>query len=208
MRNKIYWILLGLLAIGVGLYPLLYLIMDEPEGILLSKSEALLSNVIWKTGFFLHIIPGGIALLVGWTQFSAKIRRDKVHLHRLLGKIYVSAALVSGLAGFSIAWFATGGIVAKIGFALLGFLWFATTLLAYFSILKGDTLRHEKMMIFSYALCFAAVTLRLWLPLLILSIGDFIPAYRIVAWLCWIPNLLFAIVYTGRIKPQRVVAAL
>jgi len=37
-----------------------------------------------------------------------------------------------------------------------------------------------------------AVTLRLWLPLLTIALGAFIPAYRIVAWLCWVPNMVFA----------------
>ncbi|GAB4428835.1 MAG: hypothetical protein OHK0039_47410 [Bacteroidia bacterium] len=45
----------------------------------------------------------------------------------------------------------------------------------------------------SYAACFAAVTLRLWLPILTALLGDFLPAYRIVAWLCWVPNLLVAL---------------
>lgn len=48
------------------------------------------------------------------------------------------------------------------------------------------------MMVYSYALCFSAVTFRLWLPLLIWLFSDFTPAYQLVAWLCWIPNLLVA----------------
>jgi len=47
-------------------------------------------------------------------------------------------------------------------------------------------------MIFSYAACFAAVTLRVWLPLLTIAMGEFNSAYRIVAWLCWVPNLIVA----------------
>ena len=44
-----------------------------------------------------------------------------------------------------------------------------------------------------FALIFAAVMLRIELPLLIIWFqGDFTPAYRIVAWLCWVPNLLWA----------------
>ena len=40
---------------------------------------------------------------------------------------------------------------------------------------------------------FGAVTLRLWLPLLIAAHGgEFTPAYRWVAWLSWVPNLLWA----------------
>ncbi len=48
------------------------------------------------------------------------------------------------------------------------------------------------MMIYSYAACFAAVTLRLWLPMLTALFHDFKTAYRIVAWLCWLPNLAVA----------------
>lgn len=47
-------------------------------------------------------------------------------------------------------------------------------------------------MIYSYAACFAAVTLRIWLPVLIVIIGHYGTAYLMVAWLSWIPNLLVA----------------
>lgn len=30
------------------------------------------------------------------------------------------------------------------------------------------------------------------MPLLIVAFGEFLPAYRVVAWLCWVPNLVFA----------------
>ena len=47
-------------------------------------------------------------------------------------------------------------------------------------------------MLRSYGLIFAAVTLRIWLPLLIIAHeGQFLPAYRWVAWVSWVPNLLF-----------------
>lgn len=47
-------------------------------------------------------------------------------------------------------------------------------------------------MIYSYAVCFSAVTLRIWLPLLIVVTGEFINAYQIVGWLSWVPNLIVA----------------
>jgi hypothetical protein len=43
-----------------------------------------------------------------------------------------------------------------------------------------------------HLLTFAAVTLRLWLPILISSGVDYIEAYQAVAWLSWVPNLLVA----------------
>jgi len=59
-------------------------------------------------------------------------------------------------------------------------------------------------MIYSYAACFAAVTLRIWLPLLTMIYGDFVKAYVIVAWLCWIPNIIVAGVITRRLPKQKI----
>jgi hypothetical protein len=47
----------------------------------------------------------------------------------------------------------------------------------------------------SYALTLAAVTLRIYLPLShALEIG-FEDAYRLVSWLCWVPNLVIVEVW-------------
>jgi hypothetical protein len=40
--------------------------------------------------------------------------------------------------------------------------------------------------------------LRVWMPLLILVFGEFLIAYKIVAWLCWVPNLVFAYFWVKR----------
>jgi hypothetical protein len=58
------------------------------------------------------------------------------------------------------------------------------------------------MMIYSYAACFAAVTLRLWLPLLVIGFGDFIKAYTVVAWLCWVPNILVAYLIVRKLRSE------
>ena len=42
------------------------------------------------------------------------------------------------------------------------------------------------------ALAFAAVTLRLYLPLAAVAGFSFAEAYPLVAWLCWLPNLVIA----------------
>ena len=180
------------LAIGVGLYPGLYFLVDRKFGLLSSKSEALLASPIWNLGFYTHIILGGLALLIGWVQFSAKFRRKYLAWHRRIGKVYVIAVLLSAVAGIGIGFFATGGLVAASGFIGLGVVWFYTTLMAYLHIKNGRVLQHERMMVYSYAACFAAVTLRIWLPFLTIHFGAFDPAYRVVAWLCWVPNMVVA----------------
>ncbi|MFD2287855.1 DUF2306 domain-containing protein [Pedobacter petrophilus] len=109
-----------------------------------------------------------------------------------MGKIYIISVLLSALTGFYIAFYATGGIAAALGFMSLSIIWFYTTLMGYLNIMKGKWIQHQKMMIYSYASCFAAVTLRLWLPILNIVVGNFETAYLIVAWWCRIPNLIIA----------------
>ncbi len=196
--NKIAWFVFGFFAIGVGLYPLSYVFAEGEMGLLLSKSKELLSNTIWNVGFYGHILFGGIALMVGWVQFSKRFRNSNLERHRAIGKLYVITALISGLCGGFIAFYATGGFIAKLGFFSLAVVWLFFTLSAYLAIRNGDIEKHRVFMIYSYAACFGAVTLRIWLPLLTLIIGSFIPAYRIVAWLAWVPNLVFAYFWVRR----------
>ena len=200
MLRRIPYFLLALTAICIGLYPLIYFTIDRHFGLLSSKSDALLNNVIWNVGFYAHIICGGLALLVGWYQFNEKWRHKNIQLHKRIGKFYAYNVFISGMASVYIGYFATGGIVASTGFISLGLIWLYTTFQAVRYAKGGNIDGHQRMMIFSYAACFAAVTLRIWLPLLTTAFeGDFIKAYRIVAWLCWVPNLIFAWFLQARI---------
>lgn len=201
ITNKIAWFVFAFFAVGVSLYPFLYgylAYVGVEEALRARKTVELLANVVWNTGFYTHISFGGLALLVGWVQFSKRFRNANLKRHRRIGKIYIVSVLISGLSGLYIAFYATGGIVAQLGFGSLAITWLYTTYMAYRSIKKGDIQKHEVFMIYSYAACFAAVTLRLWLPMLTLVFEGFIPAYRIVAWLCWVPNIIFAYILVKR----------
>lgn len=199
--NKIAWFLFGFLAVGVSLYPILYgylAYVGVEEALRSRKTAELLANVFWNIGFYTHISFGGLALLIGWIQFSKRFRNANLKRHRLIGKTYMIAVLISGVAGLYIAFYATGGIIAQLGFGCLAIVWLFTTSKGYQTIKKGNIQKHEVYMIYSYVACFAAVTLRIWLPMLTASFGDFIPAYRIVAWLCWVPNIIFAYFWVKR----------
>lgn len=206
MVGKALWALLVVLAILIGLYPGIYFLIDREFGLLASKSDELLADLFWNAGFYSHIVPGGIALLLGWMQFSPRLRATRPALHRQVGKVYVGAVLVSSLAGVYIGFYATGGLAASLGFICLGVIWFYTTLKAYLHIRHKAIEPHRTMMIYSYAACFAAVTLRVWLPMLQVIFGDFYTAYRLVAWLCWVPNLAVAGWIVWRSKAQKALA--
>lgn len=188
--KKTAWFLFAGLSILVSFYPIAYLVADKPIALLLSKSVALLSDNFYMICFYLHIIFGGIALCIGWMQFSKKLRLKYLNLHRIIGKIYVITVLISGIPGFYIALHATGGLSPKLGFSIGAVLWVVLTTLAFTTIKKGNVEAHRQLMLYSYAGTFGAVTLRIWLPLLILILGGFTPAYKIVAWLSWVPNMI------------------
>ena len=190
--KKAAWIVFGTLATLVGLYPLIYFVLDSNFGLLASKPEALLADGLWNTAFYGHILLGGLALFIGWIQFNQKLRNRRLNLHRRIGKVYMLSVFISGICGLYIALYATGGIISVLGFFILGIVWLSTTFLGLKAVKKRNIEAHEKWMILSYAACFAAVTLRIWLPILSSAFGEFIPAYRIVAWLCWVPNMIIA----------------
>lgn len=190
--KKVTWVIVGILSTIVGLYPIIYFFVDRNFGLLSSKSAEILSDNFWNIAFYGHITFGGLALLVGWLQFSKKLRLKNMRLHRTIGKIYMVSVLISGICGLFISFYATGGITSALGFFSLGVIWLSTTIVGFKSIKIGNVQMHEKFMIISYAACFSAVTLRIWLLILIGVIGEFIPAYKIVAWLSWVPNIIIA----------------
>ncbi|MCK8504060.1 DUF2306 domain-containing protein [Myxococcus fulvus] len=207
MTRKARWFLFGFLCVAVGLYPVSYFLAGSSFGIRGSKDEALLMDVVWNAAFYIHIGMGGLALAVGWTQFIARLRLRSPRTHRVLGKVYVGAVLLSGLAAVYVGFFATGGIVAAAGFISLGVIWLATTAVAWWLIRNRRVEEHRLMMTYSFAACFAAVTLRLWMPVLVHALGDFVTAYRIVAWLCWVPNLGVAYLMSRRQPATRELVA-
>ncbi len=139
----------------------------------------------------LHIGGGSAALIIGAVQVNRRIRSRFRLLHQWLGTGYAVAVLLAGTAGLALAPSSFGGMVTHFGFGGLGVCWLATTILAVRSILRHDIPAHQRWVYRSYALTLAAVTLRIYLPLShAMGIG-FEDAYRVVSWLCWVPNLVF-----------------
>lgn len=202
--NVLKWTIFILFAVSIGIYPFMYLLFDMSQGFLAMKGPESLTSKVWLTAFYLHIIPGGFALLAGWSQFSARIRKWNIHFHRNLGRVYLIAVVPGGIAGLYLALFATGGMISTLGFSGLGLAWLYTSYRAYQSIRKKDTQQHQYWMIRSYSLCWAAVMLRLYIPLFELAFAmEYVMAYRIIAWLCWVPNLMVAEIIIHSIKRDR-----
>ena len=139
-----------------------------------------------------HLAGGLVALAIGPWQLNSRLRARAINWHRWMGRGYVVAVLVGGLAALPLAARSQAGLVAHIGFGLLAILWLTATALAYFRIRAGDRVSHREWMIRSYSLTLAAVTLRVYLPLSQVAGIPFADAYQAIAWICWMPNLVMA----------------
>lgn len=177
-----------LLALVIAAYAIAYLVFRER--IFPPNLKASFSARPW--GIYPHAFFGAIALVVGSFQFRRGILARRPRVHRVLGTIYVIAAMGTGAAGLYMSFFAFGGAVTHSGFGALALVLLGTTSLAYLRIRRRDVPAHREWMLRSYALIFAAVTLRIELPLLQALLHGFAPAYAVVSWLCWVPNLLWA----------------
>jgi uncharacterized membrane protein len=157
---------------------------------------------------FSHAIFGTLALLAGPLQFRTDLRNRFRRLHRVLGRVYVVAAFGIGTTGLLMSPFSFGGMITHTGFGLLAALTIATTWLAFARIRAGDVTAHREWMLRNFALIFAGVALRVELPLLVAANGGaFEPAYQVVAWLSWVPNLVWAQWWIRRSRGPIVVRA-
>jgi uncharacterized membrane protein len=140
---------------------------------------------------YAHTLGGMIAMLIGPFQFISAIRRRVPAVHRWLGRVYLTCVGLGGLAGL----YLSPGSYAKntfgIAFIALALAWLYTGTKAYLTIRSGNVTAHRRWMIRNYALTYAAVTLRVEMPLLIVLAGMApIMALNIIGWFCWVPNLL------------------
>ncbi len=146
-----------------------------------------------SAGIYSHIFSSTVALAIGPFQFSARFRKRYPSMHRRLGQAYLGIGiLIGGFSGLYMSMFAYGGLIAKSGFGLLAILWLYTGLNAYLAIRRGDVTAHKTWMVRNFSLTLAAVTLRLYLSASVVADIEFSLAYATIAWLCWVPNLMFA----------------
>jgi len=179
------WVVAILAACGVGVYSLRYALPGPPM-------PARLPNVTThREALIIHATMASFALLAGPLQMSGWLFRRSPNLHRGIGWLYVVAVLIGWVASLPLALHAFTGAAASAGFLSLGATWLFTTLYAVVAISGGDVATHRRWMMRSYALTFAAVTLRIYLGAAIAA-GAIFAAYPYIAWACWLPNLAVA----------------
>ncbi len=219
-KKNFPWALMAFLAIVVTIIALAPYVTFNSENFNNATARYTTESTLRYVGLFVHAFAGGIALLIGPFQFLDGFRKRRQNLHRWMGRIYLVSILIGGLSAFIIAPGMISGLVGEVGLMSLAVLWLWTGWNAYSSIRKGDVKSHREWMIRSFALTFAAATLRLWLGTLIATqlpflqtkyAGDFdalfVEVYRVVMWLCWVPNIIIAGMIIQRRRSPKVISS-
>lgn len=98
-----------------------------------------------------HGLGGAVALLLGALQFSTRVRRRYLRIHRLAGRVYIAGTLVAAPVAVWIAFIANPWFL--IPFTVIQALtWTLFTLVAYRCIRRGDIRAHREWMMRSYAI--------------------------------------------------------
>lgn len=191
--NKLPFVLMTALAFLLFATTLVYWSFKPDVNFLLTKQD-LVYQPLWRTAFYIHIFGGMLAIITGPLQFITRWRERYLSFHRATGKIYVSSIILIGApTGLYMAFYATGGTPASLGFIVMSALWFYTTFMGLHTIRKGQVEKHKRWMIRSYAVTFSAVTLRLWVPILSLYLTmEHLLVIIVTAWISWLFNLVAA----------------
>jgi len=194
--SKGLWALGALLGAAVALVSYRYVL-----GVGLFAPNVMQNRFV-QPWIVVHAGGASTALLVGALQFLPRFRARGARTHRWVGRLYAAGCLAGGVSGLVLAVGTSAGPLAGWGFGLLAVCWLATTAQGWRFARSRRFEDHRRWMIRSFALTFAAVTLRIYMPLAPLLGLDPLKAYVAIAWLCWVPNLLAAELWLrGRPRP-------
>lgn len=195
---KAGWWIAAVFSIAIALISYRYLIGVD-------TAPNVVGNAFARPWLSIHVAGAATALLVGAFQFIPRLRR-RGGPHRLVGRIYIIGCLAGGMAGFILALGTTSGSGAGLGFGSLALVWIFVNARGWQTALAGDFVMHRRWMIRAWALTLGAVTLRIELPLSLLSGIPFSEAYPAISFLAWMPNLIVAELYLRVGTPRRVAA--
>lgn len=160
----------------------------------LAIKQDVISKPYYQISFFTHVYTAIFVLLLGFFQFSKRLRKKYPKSHQAFGKLYIGLIiLLSGPSGFVMGIHANGGIYSQASFCLLSLLWVYFTVQAYRYARKKEWRLHSKFIYRSYALTLSALSLRLfkWVIATTVALPP-MDIYKIVAWAGWLVNLLIA----------------
>jgi uncharacterized membrane protein len=142
-----------------------------------------------------HGLGGLTALTAGALQMSSRIRRSRTALHRLLGKVYLTAVSVSAPVAIYMGTSRLEPATIRIEQIFQGGLWWLSAMIAWACIRSGQMPLHKSWMMRSYAFTLIFVTSRV--P------DAFVKSYSDQA----LSDMLWGLVVVGVLAPELILTS-
>ncbi|QHS50996.1 DUF2306 domain-containing protein [Edaphobacter sp. 12200R-103] len=170
----ILWASLALTTIFVFITSELLLITDYP------MYHAYRLQVIADRHLLIpHTLAGILALVIGPINFSSRVRRRYLRLHRIFGYIYVISVFVGSFTGIALA----AGRPGLPGTSMQAAAWMVCTTAAFITARNRQITVHRQWMARSYAVTFTFVSSRVLnlVPAYWSHLGDVLAAVGVIA---------------------------
>ena len=144
---------------------------------------------------FAHGIPGALALALGVLQFSDRLRRKFLQLHRVLGRIYVGCVAISAPVAIAISFarpiptLTMASIIQSLG-------WVLTTATGLYCIRTKKIQQHREWMMRSYPFAMVFVVVRAISAIPAVErmglVGVETVVWSVIATACFLPSFVIA----------------
>jgi uncharacterized membrane protein len=113
-----------------------------------------------------HIVCGVAAFIIGPFQFSSRLRRRYLKLHRVLGRVYVGSVFIAAPFAMVLAnhRHQPGGEHFAVATRIQASAWIITTAAAFLTARNRQIQQHREWMVRSYAVTFTFIGTRLFSP--------------------------------------------
>ena len=110
---------------------------------------------------FVHILPGGLFLVLCPFQFVRRLRNRRPGLHRWMGRVIIILGLITGITALVMSpQMATGGVNEMAATMLFASIFLFALIKAFLSIRRGNVALHREWMIRAFATGLAVATVR------------------------------------------------
>lgn len=183
----VLWVVFGLMA--------LFVLLTRDRALLDSHSflRQRYAAIPWL--MLAHGVPGALALLLGMFQFSDRLRKRHLQLHRVLGRIYVGSVAISAPVAVVVALFLPiptllmASIIQALG-------WLLTTATGLYCIRTGRIQQHREWMIRSYPFAMVFVVVRAVDEIPAIArmglLGVETVVWSVIATACFLPSFVIA----------------